>query len=106
MPVTLMSFNTQHCMNFITKEVEYDSFAEEIRRHNADIIGLNEVYDQCDSGKFPAQVNTCRKAGILLLFCAGCEISRTRPLWKRNSIQIPDSLSRNHSYSEAGGSCL
>ena len=43
-------------MNFITKEVEYDSFAEEIRRHNADIIGLNEVYDQCDSGKFPAQV--------------------------------------------------
>ena len=80
MPVTLMSFNTQHCMNYITKEVEYDSFAEEIRRHNADIIGLNEVYDQCDSGKFPAQVKIlAEKLGYYYYFAQAVRFKKQEP---------------------------
>lgn len=46
MDITLMSFNTQHCLNFITREIDFDAFAEEIRYRNADIIGLNEIRGQ------------------------------------------------------------
>ena len=31
MPITLMSFNTQHCQNYISKKIEFEKFAEEIR---------------------------------------------------------------------------
>ncbi len=38
-----MSFNIQHCRNFITGEIDFDFFAQAIASTGADIIGLNEV---------------------------------------------------------------
>lgn len=49
MQVTLMSFNVQRCINYVTREKDYEAIAEEIRRYNIDIIGLNEVCGD-DSG--------------------------------------------------------
>ena len=43
MTLKIMSFNTQHCMNYITRQIEFDTFANAIRSQNADIIGLNEM---------------------------------------------------------------
>ena len=38
-----MTFNTQHCLNFRTREIEFGCFSEEILSHGADIAGLNEM---------------------------------------------------------------
>lgn len=39
----IMTFNTQHCLNFNTKKIDFKSFSREILFHNADITGLNEM---------------------------------------------------------------
>lgn len=44
MKVNLMTFNTQHCKNFISKNIDYDAVVSLIKKYKADIIGLNEVY--------------------------------------------------------------
>ena len=31
MQIKLMSFNTQHCLNFITKEIDFDIMADAIK---------------------------------------------------------------------------
>ena len=41
----VMSFNTQHCRNFLTKEIDYARMAEVINRYAPDIVGLNEMRD-------------------------------------------------------------
>lgn len=46
MKLTLMSFNTQHCENFLTKEIDYDVMVKAIRESGADIVGLNEIRDK------------------------------------------------------------
>ncbi len=39
----IVTFNILHCMNYLTKKIDFTSFAEEIKGFDADIIGLNEV---------------------------------------------------------------
>lgn len=43
MQLKLMSFNIQHCLNYVSREVDYPFFAEKIAAFGADIVGLNEV---------------------------------------------------------------
>lgn len=45
MKLTVMSFNVQHCENFITKTIDYDRMVEAIRECGAEIVGLNEIRD-------------------------------------------------------------
>lgn len=42
--LTVMSFNIQHCRNYLEDRIDYDLFAETIKESGADIIGLNEVW--------------------------------------------------------------
>ncbi|MBQ7761389.1 MAG: endonuclease/exonuclease/phosphatase family protein [Clostridia bacterium] len=42
----IMSFNTQHCLNYLEKRVDYDIMAKTILDLGADIVGLNEMFDQ------------------------------------------------------------
>ena len=42
----IMSFNTQHCVNYIEQRVDYDIIAKAIMDCGADIVGLNEMYDE------------------------------------------------------------
>ena len=39
----IMSFNTQHCENFITKKIDFEAVAGAITDFGADIVGLNEM---------------------------------------------------------------
>ena len=39
----IMSFNTQHCKNFITQEIDFEVMAKAILDCGADIVGLNEM---------------------------------------------------------------
>lgn len=45
MKIKLMSFNTQHCLNYLEQKVDYEAMARQINEVGADIVGLNEMYD-------------------------------------------------------------
>ena len=39
----IMTFNTQHCLNYIEQEIDFKIMAEAIKQCEADIVGLNEM---------------------------------------------------------------
>ena len=39
----IMTFNTQHCQNYITKKIDFEAMAKVIRDSGADFVGLNEM---------------------------------------------------------------
>lgn len=45
MKLRVMTFNIQHCKNYISKKIDYKSIIDLINKYNPDIIGLNEVYN-------------------------------------------------------------
>jgi endonuclease/exonuclease/phosphatase family metal-dependent hydrolase len=44
----IMSFNTQHCLNYLEQKIDYDIMANTIKTVGADIVGLNEMYSEAD----------------------------------------------------------
>lgn len=52
----LMSFNTQHCLNFITRKIDFQVMADTIIRCGADIVGLNEMRDKGENPGYDRQV--------------------------------------------------
>ena len=58
----IMTFNTQHCANFNTGEIDYKVMAEAINKCDADIVGLNEMRDKgLSSGYAQPQVDVLSK---------------------------------------------
>ena len=51
----LMSFNTQHCLNYTEQFVDFEKMAWAIDTLDADIVGLNEMFDEGHDAKFGAQ---------------------------------------------------
>ncbi len=51
----VMSFNTQHCMNYITKEIDYQIMADAILQCEADIVGLQEMRYEDPESDFTRQ---------------------------------------------------
>ena len=43
MMLRVMTFNTQHCLNYLTKKIDYDKMAEAICTCAPDIVSLNEM---------------------------------------------------------------
>lgn len=41
----IMTFNTQHCLNFLEQKIDYEIMASTINECQADIVGLNEMFD-------------------------------------------------------------
>ncbi len=39
----VMTFNIQHCLNYLEQKIDYEIMAKTIRAENPDIVGLNEV---------------------------------------------------------------
>lgn len=42
----IMSFNTQHCLNYLEQRIDYEIMAKAIIDTGADIVGLNEMYNE------------------------------------------------------------
>lgn len=51
----LMTFNTQHCKNFITKNIDFDIMADAIKKCGADVIGLNEMRSKGEDPEYEDQ---------------------------------------------------
>ena len=57
----IMSFNTQHCVAYLENKVNYDTVANAIRFLDADIVGLNEMYDDGENARYGAQTEKLSK---------------------------------------------
>lgn len=67
MKIKLLSFNIQHCRNFITKKIDIDSVVNLIKKTNADIVGLNEVYGKYDNNE-AQYIQIANKLGFYYYF--------------------------------------
>ena len=45
----LMSFNTQHCLNYLEQKIDFNIMARTIKEWDAHIVGLNEMRSFCES---------------------------------------------------------
>ena len=80
MRLTVMSFNTQHCMNYRTGKIEFDTFADEIRSYNPDIVGLNEIRDQGEAEDYQAQAKIlAEKLGYHFYFAKAIDVKGPNP---------------------------
>lgn len=55
MKIKVMSYNTQHCLNYVTREIDFDIMADTIKKCEADIIGFQEMRDESDHIEYDAQ---------------------------------------------------
>ena len=51
----IMTFNIQHCENYLTKKIDFSAFANAIKQLNPDVIGLNEVRNKGERIDYEAQ---------------------------------------------------
>ncbi len=51
----IMTFNTQHCENFITKKIDYKVMASLIKKFDPDVVGLNEMRGKGERADYEAQ---------------------------------------------------
>ena len=52
----IMTFNTQHCLNYTTQEIDFSVMAEAIKICDPDIVGLNEMRGLGEEKGFEEQV--------------------------------------------------
>ena len=55
MKIKIMSYNTQHCLNYLTQEIDFDLIASTIKNCGADIIGLQEMRGKGTREDYQAQ---------------------------------------------------
>ena len=58
----IITFNTLHCKNFLTQEIDYPLMANVIADSGADVVALNEIYGQ---GSAPNYIDQTGKLGSL-----------------------------------------
>ncbi len=97
----IMSFNTQHCLNFLEQKIDYEIMARTIIDTGADIVGLNEMFDDGEGALFGAQTEKLSKLTELKHFYFAKAIDDSEgpygngflsryPIKKAETIIIPD----------------
>ena len=80
MQIKFMSFNTQHCLNFITKEIDFDIMADVIIKCGADVIGLQEMRDESTHEEYQAQAKIiAEKLGFYYYFAEAIRFDGKNP---------------------------
>ena len=51
----IMTFNTQHCLNYIERKIDFKVMADAIKQCDADIVGLNEMYEWGETAEYEKQ---------------------------------------------------
>ncbi len=52
----IMTFNTQHCLNYIERHIDFEIMAKAINEVGADIVGLNEMRGKGEKESYADQV--------------------------------------------------
>ena len=80
MKINLMSFNTQHCLNYIEQKIDFDIMANAIKECGADIIGLNEMRDEGPGKEYEAQTKIIAdKLGYYHYFAKAIDFGGVNP---------------------------
>ena len=102
MKIKFMSYNTQHCLNFITREIDFDIIADTIKKCEADIIGLQEIREEGQDANYQSQAKIiAEKLGYHYYYFAeairfggvnpyGNAIISRYPIISAETIMIPD----------------
>ena len=96
-----MSFNTQHCMNYITKEIDFDVMADAIKKFSPDVVGLQEMRGEGSDAEYDEQVEILAKLTSMSYYRFGKAIDFEKgpygngilskiPIISSEVIKIPD----------------
>ena len=105
MRLKIMSFNTQHCLNYITRKIDFPRMAEMIRESGADIIGLNEMRGAGEHPEYTAQTETLAEdLGVNYYFAKAIDVKdkgpygngllSKKPILKAETVMIPDPVTK------------
>ena len=97
----VMTFNVQHCLNYIENKIDFDIMAKAITECGADVVGLNEMRDLGTDEEYQAQAEILAKlCGMEHYYFAkayefpggpyGNAILSRIPIIKAETIVIPD----------------
>lgn len=107
MRLKIMSFNTQHCLNYITRKIDFPRMAEVIRESGADIIGLNEMRGAGENPEYTAQTETLAEdLGVNYYFAKAIDVNGNNPygngllsrypIISAETVKIPDPEPRRY----------
>lgn len=107
MQLNLMSYNIQHCLNYITRKIDFDLFAKVIKDSDADIIGLNEVNGEGKHEDYLPQAEIlAKKLGYFFYFAEairfdgvnpyGNALLSRYPIIRAQTIHVPDPRVRSY----------
>lgn len=87
----IMSFNTQHCLNYISREIDFEIMAKTIKDAGADIIGLNEMRGKGPDIEYTDQTKTLSSlTGIEnYYFAKACDVGGENPYGNAMLSKIP-----------------
>ena len=80
MKIKFMSYNTQHCLNFITQKIDFDIIVETIQRCEADVVGLQEILGKGTDPNFVAQAQIlAERLGFYYYFAKAIDFGENNP---------------------------
>ena len=98
----IMTFNTQHCWNYLEPKIDFDIMAKAILDCDPDIVGLNEMRNESDHPEYDAQVKRLSElTGMKYYYFAqaivfpgrgpyGNGLLSKHPIVKAETVMIPD----------------
>lgn len=96
----IMTFNTQHCLNYLEQKIDFDIMAKAITDLDADIVGLNEMYNGGEGDFLMQTGELARRTGLSYSYFAkaihenigdyGNGFISRYPIVKVETIIIPD----------------
>lgn len=104
----IMSFNTQHCLNYMKRNIDFNIMAKAIMDCGADVVGLNEMRDFGQHPEYTAQVEKLAElTGMKYYYFAkaiefenggpyGNAILSNIPILKAETVLIPDPNPRKY----------
>lgn len=102
MNITLMSYNTQHCLNYVTRKIDFDIMTDTIRKCGADIIGLQEMFNKGETEDFTEQTAVlANKLGFYCYFAEATRLEKGKypygvgilsryPILEAETVTVPD----------------
>ena len=104
----LMSFNTQHCLNYLEQKIDSQIMADAIKKCGADIVALNEMRDKGVDPQYDEHVKIlAEKSGLMYYYFAkaidfdgvnpyGNGLLSRYPIVDAQTILIPDPVVKKY----------
>ena len=107
MNIKIMSYNTQHCLNYLTQKIDFDLIANTIKNCDAEIIGLQEIRGEGPLEDYTDQIKVLsEKTGFYYYFAEAIKVDGKNPygnailskypIISAETIAIPDPLKKKY----------